>query len=570
MISNLHKLKLSILKDPEQHGFKNLFQFCGAQNISEALAALSRAHIHKDNPKFTIRLSTVQNLEVFKDLLSRAFSSVGIEVEFLVHTVSGEVPAMSLIIGNPYPSEGPFETYAQNLVDVVESESTELKIFMLLPPFPELTTGLLDTGIQNRFVCRPEYFANFINRMEQSGYDFVDLTSKGADLGLRNVWSTSHFVRFGQHLCPELQLIMAQLIIAKVFGSHLGKIKIIACDLDDTLWGGNCQEVPPEDLSIGYEKSEAGAYYLFQGFLKDLKNNGLVLMALSKSEDSSIRQVFQSKSQMPLTINDFCLISGSEAPKHERLKSALEQINLLPENCLFVDDSPLEILEMQSYFPQVHSLLLSDDIAARIEQLRSHPGLRIDEVTCEDQTRTLSVQTTIQSQGLIRQSRAVWLEKLQMIEDWHPIRDSEVPRAIQLLQKTNQFNANLNRETQSELERYVREVGLVWILHLKDKYLDYGKVGLVLFRIQDKCLIVDNIVVSCRVFGREIEDRLLAKIENYALEMDLLQIEIRFQQTGKNMKFLSFVNQLQGWSYLPGRAIKRLLYKGEVTKDVEN
>ena len=118
--------------------------------------------------------------------------------------------------------------------------------------------------------------------------------------------------------------------------------KVVAVDLDNTLWDG----VIGEDGLAGV-RAKPG----FERTLKDLKDRGVLLVALSKNnhEDGlkglGCLEVLSRDDFVSWRINWEC--------KAENLVSVAEELNLGVDAFVFVDDNPAERLEMSAKIPEV-------------------------------------------------------------------------------------------------------------------------------------------------------------------------------------------------------------------------
>ena len=94
----------------------------------------------------------------------------------------------------------------------------------------------------------------------------------------------------------------------------------------------------------------------------------------------------------------------------------------------------------------------------------------------------------------------------------HPLDDSNLARAVQLSQKTNQFNTTTRRYDQRSLRLIVAEGGDVVVVGLEDRHLQFENIGLIVLTADtsDKTRgIVDSYLLSCRVLGRGLETAVL-------------------------------------------------------------
>jgi FkbH-like protein len=103
-----------------------------------------------------------------------------------------------------------------------------------------------------------------------------------------------------------------------------------------------------------------------------------------------------------------------------------------------------------------------------------------------------------------------YLKDLSMILVASEIRAVDLPRAAQLINKSNQFNLRTRRYTEAELERLVADPAvLAMCFRLRDRFGDNGLISVILARDDaqwDKDdLFIDTWLMSCRVLGRQVE-----------------------------------------------------------------
>jgi FkbH-like protein len=93
-----------------------------------------------------------------------------------------------------------------------------------------------------------------------------------------------------------------------------------------------------------------------------------------------------------------------------------------------------------------------------------------------------------------------------------PLDDSNIARAVQLSQKTNQFNTTTRRYDHRGLRELVAEGGDVVVVGLEDRHLQFENIGLIILRQTPSDArggVVDCYLLSCRVLGRGLETAVL-------------------------------------------------------------
>ena len=292
--------------------------------------------------------------------------------------------------------------------------------------------------------------------------------------------------------------------------------KVVAVDLDNTLWDG----VIGEDGLAGIRAKPA-----FERTLKDLKDRGVLLVALSKNnlEDGlkglGCLEVLKKDDFIAWRINWDC--------KAENLVQVAEELNLGVDAFVFVDDNPAERLEMQAKLPEVTVADFPPNLAAYFPPR---------EITEEDRHKTEEYRAEAERRRCLagmrdemREVREEVFRELGVEVEIHPIRDGEVARVAQLSQKANQFNVGTNRYSEDEVRTLARE-GLVVTAHAKDKFGDQGLVAYVVVRGTE---IVDW-VMSCRTMGRGIEERVEAEVERLMAARGVERLAACWRASGRN------------------------------------
>ena len=110
-----------------------------------------------------------------------------------------------------------------------------------------------------------------------------------------------------------------------------------------------------------------------------------------------------------------------------------------------------------------------------------------------------------------------------------------LPRALQLAQKTNQFNATVTRYSDEELSCMVSSSGWrVYLFDVSDKFAKHGICAMVTVRMGERPA-VDNFIMSCRVMGRNIEYGILSAVESELAAEGCTELEAAFRKSPKNM-----------------------------------
>ena len=114
-------------------------------------------------------------------------------------------------------------------------------------------------------------------------------------------------------------------------------------------------------------------------------------------------------------------------------------------------------------------------------------------------------------------------------------------RAIQLINKTNQFNLNGIRLSKKKILKIISNKGNLITGSYKDNASDYGEIIAILIDKNGKVL---SFVMSCRVFQRKIEHAFIFDIVKRNFKIN----ELNYIKTDKNEPIRNFIfNDLNGF-----------------------
>jgi FkbH-like protein len=109
---------------------------------------------------------------------------------------------------------------------------------------------------------------------------------------------------------------------------------------------------------------------------------------------------------------------------------------------------------------------------------------------------------------------------------------------VQLLNKTNQFNTTMRRYSAEAFGAFTAAPGAAALqFRLLDRFGDNGLVSVLLLAPapdEEHTLAVENWVMSCRVFGRQLEDEALNIAVEHAHQAGARQLRADYIPTAKN------------------------------------
>ncbi len=321
--------------------------------------------------------------------------------------------------------------------------------------------------------------------------------------------------------------------------------KCIVLDLDNTLWGGVVGEEGMKGIVLN-DDGPGKAYYDFQQELKNLSQRGILLAIASKNNFDDALEIIDSHPKMVLRKKDFAAMRINWTDKAANIASIAQELNLGLNSFLYIDDSAQERSWISQALPEVEVVELPGDPACFTEALCKVASLDTLHVTVEDKKRSKDYQQASerqQSQKLYA-TYEEYLDSLQMEAIIKAVDDETLPRIVQLINKTNQFNLTTLRRSEAEINRMMKD-RQYQILHLsvKDRFGDYGIVGVAIVKKNDIALI-DTFLLSCRVLSRGAETAFLAGIVKFVREeWECSGLEGQYVPTAKNSQTADFYPQ---------------------------
>jgi FkbH-like protein len=281
-------------------------------------------------------------------------------------------------------------------------------------------------------------------------------------------------------------------------------VKLVVVDLDDTLWRGVAA-----DGTLGIAE---GWPMGFMEALLILKRRGIILGIVSKNDEQFIRSKWDEIVQGQMALEDFATYRINFRSKVENLVEILKELNVRPENSVMIDDNPVERAAIQAGLPRVRVLGKHLYYLKRVLLWSAETQQRA--ITAESGRRTEMMHAQLQResarQGLSREEFLTTLELRASISRVDSTTSVHMNRALELCNKTNQFNTSGLRYTLEQCHQRLVSGDRLYVLLAEDRFTQYGLIGAAWVR--ENC--IDHLVMSCRALGLGLEDAFLAYLAN--------------------------------------------------------
>lgn len=308
-----------------------------------------------------------------------------------------------------------------------------------------------------------------------------------------------------QHHYSARWLEFFEAVLYEIFAMHRtvrqqDAVKLVAVDLDDTLWRGIAAEG-----TLGV--MEGWPMGLMETLLY-LKKRGILLAIVSKNDEQFVRARWNDIVQGHIAFSDFAIHRINFRSKAENLAEILREVNILPQNAVMIDDNPVERASVGAGVPGVRVLGSHPYYLKRI--LLWAPETQQPAITSESSRKTEMVQAQLERESVRRRmSHEEFLQSLRLhvsVSILHDTNDVHINRALELLNKTNQFNTTGDRYTLEQCQKYFSAGSRLYVLQAEDRFTQYGLIGAAWVSRNR----IDHMVLSCRALGLNIEDSFLA------------------------------------------------------------
>lgn len=319
--------------------------------------------------------------------------------------------------------------------------------------------------------------------------------------------------------------------------------KLIVIDLDDTLWGGVVGDVGWRNLRLGGHDPTGEALVDFQLELKALQNRGILLGVVSKNDESVALEAIRQHPEMKLKLEDLAGWRINWEDKASNLVQLTEELNLGLQSVVFIDDHPIERARVREALPEVFVPEWPDNPMLYPTALRSLRCFDMPTVSQEDTRRTQAYADERQRSNLKRVVGSVdgWLRSLNIKVTAESLKPENLPRAAQLLNKTNQMNLRTRRLSEVELDEWTRMAGhYCWVFRVTDRFGDAGLTGIASLEINGALANIEDFVLSCRVMGRKVEETMIHWLVEQSLKNNAREIVAEYLPTAKNNPCLEF------------------------------
>ena len=312
--------------------------------------------------------------------------------------------------------------------------------------------------------------------------------------------------------------------------------KLIILDCDNTLWGGVLDEDNPSEIKYDNKDDVDFTFKDFQKKIKLLKDKGFLLSLCSKNNEKNVWN-FLKKKKMELQKKDFILSKINWNEKYDNINFIVKSLNLRFEDCIFIDDNILEINKVKSQIKKINTFHLKNISFAKT--LFDNDIRFIKFIISKDDLRKYKqykLKSKFTEYFNNEKIAPTLLKGLKQKIKIFNCNNSNLKRAEELFNKTNQYNFSLNRYKSSDLIDIMGKKNFeIKLFNLKDKFGDHGIIGAYILEEKKNNVLITDFVLSCRVLYRYVEEYVLGSIIS---KFPSKNLEIAYKKTNVNSNLI--------------------------------
>lgn len=329
-----------------------------------------------------------------------------------------------------------------------------------------------------------------------------------------------------------------------------GKLKkALIFDCDNTLWKGILGEDGIDGINMAPDSAEGQPYYRVQQLAAFLSSKGVIIGLCSKNNAQDVDEVLAL---------DTCVLKNEHivikkvnwTDKASNLKAMALDLNIGLDSMVFVDDSPFEINLIREQVPEILTVEVPQHIADYPLLLQKLVDRYFNlEVTTDDASKTQMYKQQFEREESKSTFGSIedYLASLQIVVTISKNDPQYIARIAQLTQKTNQFNLTTVRYTESQIEQFMNSSQVhIFAIFVKDKYGDSGLTGICITRQDEEdesVAVIDTLLMSCRIIGRNIEHVFLNNVITSLADMGYKTVQASYSPTKKNVQVATFFDE---------------------------
>jgi FkbH-like protein len=349
---------------------------------------------------------------------------------------------------------------------------------------------------------RHEFDRRLFESVTETGLPFNISLTPEADTAARLIFLSSDFVRYRNQ---------------KASAAKAPDVKCVVWDLDNTLWDGTLVE--DDEVRLKENVKE---------ILETLDRRGILSSIASKNSHESAWRRLEELGMA----EHFLVPQINWGPKSESIKTIAKRLNIGIDTLAFVDDNPFELNEVRAAVSEV--LCINAQNVGDLLHDERFQGSK----TADAQNRRRYYQEAISREDKQAEFGDDFLRFLRYCEVQLEVRnygEEDFSRVAELVQRTNQLNFSGRKYDRDQLREILENPGIEkYVLYCSDKFGAYGLIGFGMARHAGRDLEIQDLMLSCRVQGKLVEQAFFTHLECYHNPKNAVRLRVNFTETKRN------------------------------------
>lgn len=428
--------------------------------------------------------------------------------------------------------------YLQAVTQSLRVKTGAQIILQNIAPPVELLSGSFEGRLPGTTAWLLQRLNSELDHLVADDLFIFDVAGLASTVGLAN-WHDLTLYNIGKLPFAQVFTPIYADYVCRILAARLGKSRrCLILDLDNTLWGGVIGDDGLEGILIGNGNPTGEAHLQLQQTILALRARGVVLAVSSKNEDAIARLPFREHPDMVLKEDHIAVFQANWSDKASNIRAIAQTLSLGLESMVFLDDNPVERLQVRRELPEVAVPELPEDPALFARVLAAAGYFEAITFSDEDRKRAAFYQDNAKRVEILSQSSDMdaYLRALDMEITLTPFDSVGRARIAQLISKSNQFNLTTKRYSEAEVKAlesdpnyFTRQV------RLKDCMGDNGMISVLICKKADGVWFIDTWLMSCRVLSRKVEDAVLQDLLAAAKSAAVSRLRGKYCPTSRNV-----------------------------------
>ena len=316
--------------------------------------------------------------------------------------------------------------------------------------------------------------------------------------------------------------------------------KALIFDCDNTLWKGILGEDGFDNIEMSEVTKDGAIFAEIQSTALAINKQGILIGLCSKNNPKDVDEVLDSHPDMQLRDKHISINKSNWSDKVTNITEIAKELNIGLDSLVFVDDSSFEVNLIREELPEVTVLQVPERLYEYPKMLRENMGLFYNlSLTTEDKKKINMYKQQINRETVKKEFTDIddYLSSLELKITIFENDEYIIPRMSQMSQKTNQFNLTTKRYTEGDIQYFINDPDSdIYAFSTSDRFGDSGVTGLsiVTRNGNTETAVIDTLLMSCRVIGRNIEYAFMNYVIGKVKEKKINVIKAKYIKTQKN------------------------------------